>query len=92
MVRGPDAISWGIQLSFPQIFEDPKTGEAVEALALPNGLLFREMQRWARKNTRPTPISVEGKKQNLVARIGKENIERARSHPKLREQGIEIDE
>lgn len=94
MVHGKETISWGIILTYPQLYEDPKTKEPVEAMkgeGHPNSELFRLAQRWSRKNTLPAPLLIEGKRINLTARVGKAYLEKAKEHPELRRRGIEVD-
>lgn len=88
---GSDAISWGIQLGYPQIFEDPATYEIKPTRDLPNGSLFRAIQKWSRRQTRPTPFVVAGQKQNVPIRLGKACFSWINSHPQLKARGIEID-
>ncbi|MCC5832701.1 MAG: hypothetical protein JJU12_06635 [Chlamydiales bacterium] len=88
---GSDAITWGIQLGYPQIFEDPATYEIKATRDLPNGPLFRAIQKWVRSHTRPTPFLVSGRKQNVPIRLGKACFSWINSHPQLKERGIEID-
>lgn len=86
---GNDAISWGIQLGYPQIYEDPKTHAIFSTRRLPNGPLFHAIQKWVRSHTLPTPFVVEGKKQNVPIRIGKKCFSWIHAHPQLK--GITID-
>jgi len=88
---GSDAISWGIQLGYPQIYEDPKTYEIHATRDLPNGPLFREIQKWVRMHTRPTPFVVNNQKQNVPIRLGKACFTWINTHPQLKKQGVEID-
>lgn len=84
MVRGPGAISWGIQFSYPQLFEDPTTREIVKVDAtFPNSTIFRTLQRWVRHHTRPTPFEVDGKRVNVPIRLGKVCFEWIDKHPQL---------
>lgn len=90
-VFGSEGISWGIQIGYPQIYEDPKTHAIVQTRALPNGILFHEIQRWVRKNTLPTPFLIDGVKQNMPIRLGKSCFSWINQHPQLKKQGIKID-
>ncbi len=88
---GSDAITWGIQLGYPQIYEEPKTHAIVQTRDLPNGLLFKEIQKWVRRHTLPTPFIVDGKRQNVPIRLGKGCFEWINAHPELQKQGITVD-
>ena len=84
MVRGEGAIPWGIQFSYPQLFEDPTTREIVKVDAtFPNSTIFRTLQRWVRHHTRPTPFEVDGKRINVPIRLGKSCFEWIDQHPQL---------
>ena len=84
MVRGEGAISWGIQFSYPQLFEDPATRDIVKVDAtFPNTPFFRTLQRWVRHHTRPTPFEVEGRRINVPIRLGKQCFEWIDRHPEL---------
>lgn len=88
---GSDAITWGVQIGYPQIFEDPATYEIKPTRDLPNGPLFHAIQKWVRRQTRPTPFVVAGHKQNVPIRLGKACFFWINSHPQLKPRGIEID-
>ena len=91
MVLGKDSISWGVQFSYPQLFQDG--GDAVkvdESENFPNTTLFRNLQRWIRKNSVPTPFEVDGKKVNVPIRLGKKCFPWINKHPQLIEQQIRV--
>ncbi|MCH9627665.1 MAG: hypothetical protein S4CHLAM2_13070 [Chlamydiales bacterium] len=87
---GVDAVTWGIQLGYPQIYADPQTHAIFETRTLPNGPLFRAIQKWVRRHTLPTPFWVEGKRQNVPIRLGKACFSWINAHPQLKQQGIEV--
>ncbi|MEZ5315032.1 MAG: hypothetical protein R3E91_02315 [Chlamydiales bacterium] len=89
---GVDGITWGIQVGYPQIFEDPKTHEIQATRHLVNGPLFYAMQKWIRLHTRPTPFIIAGCKQNVPIRLGKQCFSWINSHSQLEEKGIKIDD
>lgn len=93
MVLGIDNLSWGIQFSYPQIFQDPQNNEVKQVadnLEFPNTALFRAIQRWIRHHTIPSPFLVEGKKINVPARLGKECLTWINQHPQFEEKGFRI--
>jgi len=95
MVYGTECITWGLQLSYPQIFTDPKTAAICNVLTdegFPNTALFREFQRWVRRHTLPTPFVVEECKTNSPIRIGKSCLSWINRHPGLKTKGITVDE
>lgn len=87
---GADTISWGLQFSFPQIYEDSLTHEILTTRSLPNGLLFHEIQKWIRRHTLPTPFIVEGRRQNVPFRLGKGCFSWINTHQGLQNQGISL--
>ncbi|MBS0626557.1 MAG: hypothetical protein JSS32_10955 [Verrucomicrobia bacterium] len=88
MSMGQNAIFWGIQISYPQIYQNPKTMELLKVGESPNAELFSEARRWVRDMTRPTPFVVGGLKTNVPIRLGKNCFSWISSHPQLKEQGI----
>lgn len=91
MVLGMDSISWGLQFSFPQIYQN----EHMEILTVKgeeflNTVLFKKIQQWIRGNTVATPFEVEGKKMNVPIRLGKKCFEWINSHPQLKAKNIRV--
>ena len=93
MVFGADSIAWGIQFSYPQLFQDNETKQ-VEMVknnkAFPNSLLFQHLQKWIRKETIPTPFIAEGKLINVPMRLGKECLTWINQHPQLIRKNISV--
>lgn len=93
MVYGKDSLSWGIQFSYPQIFEDPVTRQihpVNRSEAFPNSFLFHDLQRWVRKHTLPTPFLVNGKRVNVPVRLGKTCFAWIHQHPQLSKHGLAV--
>ncbi|MFT4553070.1 MAG: hypothetical protein ACI9S8_001704 [Chlamydiales bacterium] len=94
MVLGKDSILWGIQFSYPQLFQDNETlsvEKVEETEKFPNTQLFRKLQRWVRHNTRATPFIIGDKKTNVPMRLGKKCFEWINKHPQLIKKGIKVD-
>lgn len=87
---GAKNIFWGLQFSFPQIYQDPKTMELLEVEESPNAELFQKIKLWVREYTRATPFVVGGKKTNVPIRLGKNCFSWIHNHPQLIEQGIDV--
>ncbi|MBI3236582.1 MAG: hypothetical protein HYZ48_02595 [Chlamydiales bacterium] len=89
MVLSQESITWGIQFSYPQIFQDPKTQsiEKVSSTSL-NSHLFTKLKRWLREFTCAMPFCVENKRVNAPIRIGKKALEWIDFHPQLVQKGI----
>ena len=92
MVFGPNTISWGIQFSYPQLFQDPVQRNIEQALneRFVNSTLFRALQEWVRRHTVPTPFFVEGKKVNVPIRLGKNCFSWINTHHDLVKRGLTV--
>ena len=93
MVFGPDTISWGIQLSYPQLYQSPITRQiesALDSSKFVNAGLFHHIQSWVRKKTVPTPFLAEGKRVNVPIRIGLNCFRWISKHPELQARKLEI--
>lgn len=90
MTMGEKAIFWGLQFSFPQIYQDPKTMEFHEVDESANTELFQRIKQWVRDQTRATPFIVEGKRVNVPIRLGKACFPWIHRHPQLIEQKIGV--
>lgn len=91
MVLSPESISWGIQFSYPQIFQDPKTKLCVKVESsedFPNTMLFMRLAKWIRHNTLPTPFVHNGQRTNVSMRIGKQALNWIDRHPQLQAKGL----
>jgi hypothetical protein len=90
MTMGQASIFWGLQFSFPQIYQDPKTMEFFEIDESPNQELFQKIKQWARDMTRATPFIVDEKRVNVPIRLGKNCFSWIHHHPQLIEQKIGV--
>lgn len=90
MTLGSNSIFWGLQFSFPQIYQDPKTMEFHEVDESPNVELFQKVKQWVRDTTRATPFIVDGKRTNVPIRLGKSCFSWIYNHPQLIEQKIGV--
>lgn len=91
-ILGGDSIFWGIQFSYPQIFQDNKTYELMQVSDtefFPNTKLFKALQVWVRQNTIPTPFIVDDKQINVPMRLGKQ-CHWINQHPQLASKGIGV--
>ncbi len=80
MVHSDDAISWGLQFSYPQIFSNSIRAEVCEVLkevSMPNNVLFQSIAKWMRNHTRPTPFLHREKALNATFRTGRDFLEEA---------------
>ena len=87
MSMGVGSIFWGLQFSYPQIYQDAATMELKEAH---RSDLFEKLRIWVRDATRATPFLVNGKKVNVPIRLGKQCFPWIGRHPQLIEQNIGV--
>lgn len=93
MVLSDESITWGIQFSYPQIFQDPKThafSKVAQTEEFPNSVLFLRLAKWLRHNTLPTPFIHEGKRTNVPMRLGKKCLAWIHNHPGLAKQDLRV--
>lgn len=87
MVLSKESLFWGLQFSFPQVYQDPKTGQLLE---VEEKEIFSVLRRWSRDHTVPTPMLANGKKVNLPIRLGKECFSWIDRHPQLMQHKLQI--
>jgi hypothetical protein len=93
MVFGKDSISWGIQFSYPQLFQDPVTRQILRVDAserFPNTALYGKLLHWVRHSTLPTPFIAEGKRINVPIRLGKRCFSWIKNHAQLAQYGLTV--
>lgn len=90
MVLSQENIFWGLQFSFPQVYQEPKTQELREVEESPNAELFQIIRRWSREHTIATPMLVDGKRINLPMRLGRACFSWINNHPQLKTRGLEV--
>lgn len=87
---GSRSIFWGIQFSYPQVYQDPKTLDILENEESLNNELFQIIRQWMRDETKATPFVVNGKRTNVPIRLGKNCFSWIHHHPQLQEQQISV--
>jgi hypothetical protein len=93
MVFSRESVSWGIQFSYPQLCQHPRTSDILKVGMgedFPNTPLFQKLSKWLRDHTLPTPFVMDGKRVNAPIRIGKQCLSWIGKHPQLIQKGIEI--
>jgi hypothetical protein len=92
MVFGPNNISWGVQFSYPQLYQDSlmEIKKVNESPEFPNTAFFRHLQRWVRQRTIPTPFLVAGKQVNVPIRLGRQCLDWINRHPQLSARGLKV--
>jgi hypothetical protein len=94
MVRGRESIAWGVQFSYPQIFQEGHTDQIHEVMkeeGFGNTQLFLTIQRWLRHHSRPTPFLIRDKQVKVSIRIGNHAFSWINNHHQLRMLGIIVD-
>jgi len=95
MVMSKNSLSWGLQISYPQLYQDAKTGvlKKVDETFV-NSALFRKLQKWVRYHTQPTTFLIQEKEEpkqiTMPMRIGKEALLFVNNHSGLAEKQIEV--
>jgi len=93
MTLSQESVTWGIQFSYPQIFQHPqshtfsKVGDAEE---FPNTSLYSKLTRWLRNFSVPTTFLYQGKLTSVPIRTGKEVLPWISQHPQLKAQGLSV--
>jgi hypothetical protein len=97
MVFSKDSILWGLQFSYPQLFQDSMTKDVFtvsDTPQFPNTPLYRKLQLFLRQNTIPTPFQVSGDQGdvriNVPMRLGKKCLSWINSHPQLATAGMRV--
>lgn len=89
MSLSKESIFWGLQFSFPQVFEHPEKGFLKPAEFL-NANLFQTVRKWSRDCTLATPMMIDGVRQNLSIRLGKKCFSWINRHPQLKIRGLSV--
>lgn len=93
MAFSEKSISWGIRLSYPQLYQYPHTRQVIEALneeRFSNAKLFNILRRWIRHHTQATPFLVGGQRVNVPMRIDKACFSWINNHAELRNRGLQV--
>lgn len=94
MVLSTESVTWGVQFSYPQLYQDPKThriAKVSNSPEFPNTSLFAQLMKWLRHHTLPTPFYVEKNgRVNAPIRIGHQCRAWIHAHPQLKDKGIAI--
>lgn len=94
MVRTIDCIPWGLQFSYPLIYQEPKKGDVYQALKderFVNRLLFQTIQKWMRLHSRATPFMHKDRRFVVPMRLGHQCFAWVNNHPMLHFHGLLVD-
>lgn len=92
MVLGQDSIQWGLQFSYPHLYQDDnlQVFTVREGTQFPNTALFKRLQQWVRSNTIATPFEVQGKRTNVPIRLGKQCLHWINTYSQLHAKGLRV--
>lgn len=92
-VQGQGSITWGVQFSYPQLYQHPKTKTIVKVeknALFPNTEIFSLLSRWIRQHTLPTPFIYQEKRVNVPLRLGKACFSWINHHPNLKPKLLKV--
>lgn len=93
MVMGKDSVTWGLQFSYPRLWQHPETKEIKtigESDEFPNTALFTKIRRWIRRETIPTSFLTQDALIRSSIRLGKRCLSWINRHPQLAHAGLNI--
>lgn len=92
MVLGYDSIHWGLQFSYPHLYQDEnlEVFTVREGPQFPNTALYKRLQKWVRSHTLATPFEVEGRTVNVPVRLGRKCLSWINAHPQLHAKGLKV--
>lgn len=93
MVLAKDRVLWGLQFSYPQIYQDPKNREIVDvgfAKDYVNSVLFRKLTKWLRSHSAPVFFLTDGKKVPAPMRIGRSCFSWIDEYMPLKRRGMTL--
>ena len=93
MIHGPESVSWGLQFSYPQLFQDPHSKEYLkidDSEMFPNTQLYSKLAKWMRAHTVPATFVWNAVKKATPLRLGKKCFSWIGHHSQLVGKGIQI--
>jgi hypothetical protein len=91
MVLSQESISWGLQFSYPQIFQNQHTQTYAKVDAtFPNTALFSKLTKWLREFSAPTTFLWNNVKTSTPIRLGKKCFSWINTHPQLLSKGVSV--
>lgn len=85
MVFSDDSVFWGIQFSFPTLFQDPATNQIVKVdETFANARFIPLLRKWIREHTSPVQFIYAGMTLNTGIRLGKDCFSWINNHPELK--------
>ena len=93
MVLGPDALYWGLQFSYPQLYQDPSTQEVLSvdrSEKYPNTALYFSIQKWLRHNSQALNVKMQDTAFRSPIRLGLSCESWINQMEVLQEKGVEL--
>jgi hypothetical protein len=82
---GKTSVSWGVRISYPQLFQSPTSREVLAGNSFSNIKLFKHIQSWLREVSIATPFIVQGRRMNVPIRLGKNCLPWINKHSDLKQ-------
>lgn len=92
MVFGKESIPWGLQFSYPQLYQDPDTHDVENALnsSFVNAGLFKTLRSWMRAHTKMVSFEFESQSISSPMRLGLNCFTWIENHPSLIKHGLSL--
>lgn len=87
MAMNADSFTYGLQISYPQIYEEPHTGQFKKLLLeedFPNTILYKKIIQWIRHNTKPEIFLLGEEERVAPFRIGKKKKDFGSEHKRFK--------
>lgn len=90
-VLGGDQIFWGVEFSFPQIYQDPFSQKMEESWNKTEGSKkFKLLQKWSRRATKPAKFIIGAEEITVPFRKSISLDFKDIHHPQLKDKGITL--
>lgn len=93
MVLSSESVTWGLQFSYPQIFQHPQyqnIEKVTDSKEFPNTAIFTKLAKCLRDKSVPTTFIWGDKKTSVPIRLGKSCFSWIKNHPQLKEKGLSV--
>lgn len=87
MAMNADSFTYGLQISYPQIYEEPHTGKFKKMLLekdFPNTILYKQIVQWLRNHTKPAIFFIGDKEEVAPFRVGKKDKDWMSDHKRFK--------
>ncbi|MES2199773.1 MAG: hypothetical protein V4489_06360 [Chlamydiota bacterium] len=87
MAMNADSFTYGLQISYPQIYEEPHVGKFKKMLLekdFPNTILYKQIVQWLRNHTKPATFFLGDKEEVAPFRVGKKEKDGIGDHKRFK--------